>query len=250
MAETTIYLSSTYEDLKDYRKAVFEALRKSGYRVFAMEDYVATDKRPVEKCLGDVEKSDIYVGIFAFRYGYIPPPDHNNPDGLSITELEFRHADDEKIKIPCLTFVLSEDAPWPTKFNDSHTGEGDRGEKIKRLRQYVLTQKTASLLESERIFDAPHQLASLVQSAITKYIEETRVKTEARVKTVSPLELPWDIEKDGSPYPGLMHFTRKFSPVFFGREADVREVLDRMYAPDGRFVIISGKLRDGEILAG
>ena len=27
---TTIYLSSTYEDLKDYRSAVFEALRKAG----------------------------------------------------------------------------------------------------------------------------------------------------------------------------------------------------------------------------
>jgi hypothetical protein len=35
----TIYLSSTYEDLKDYRLAVFVALRKSSYQVIAMEDY-------------------------------------------------------------------------------------------------------------------------------------------------------------------------------------------------------------------
>jgi hypothetical protein len=41
----TIYLSSTYDDFKDYRLAVFEALRKSGYQVIAMEDYVATDQR-------------------------------------------------------------------------------------------------------------------------------------------------------------------------------------------------------------
>ena len=33
----TIYLSSTYEDLKDYRGVVFEALRKSGYQIIAME---------------------------------------------------------------------------------------------------------------------------------------------------------------------------------------------------------------------
>ena len=65
----TIYLSSTFEDLKDYRKAVFEALRKSGYTVVAMEDYVATDVRPVDQCLEDVENADIYVGVFAFRYG-------------------------------------------------------------------------------------------------------------------------------------------------------------------------------------
>ena len=71
---TTIYLSSTYEDLKEYRKVVFDSLRKSGYQVTAMEDYVATDQRPVEKCLKDVAEADIYVGLFAFRYGYIPPP--------------------------------------------------------------------------------------------------------------------------------------------------------------------------------
>ncbi|HSL05741.1 MAG TPA: DUF4062 domain-containing protein, partial [Nitrospiraceae bacterium] len=81
----TIYLSSTFEDLKDYRRVVFDALRKSGHQVIAMEDYVASDQRPVDKCLKDVEKSDIYVGLFAFRYGYVPPSQHNNPNGLSIT---------------------------------------------------------------------------------------------------------------------------------------------------------------------
>ena len=55
-----IYLSSTYEDLKDHRRVVFDALRKSGYQVIAMEDYVATDTRPVDKCLADVEKSEKY----------------------------------------------------------------------------------------------------------------------------------------------------------------------------------------------
>jgi Domain of unknown function (DUF4062) len=58
---TTIYLSSTYEDLKDYRQIVFDALRKSGYSVIAMEDDVATDKRPVDKCLEDIGRADIYV---------------------------------------------------------------------------------------------------------------------------------------------------------------------------------------------
>lgn len=82
---TTIYLSSTYEDLKDYRSAVWGLLRKSGYNVIAMEDYVAADQRPVDQCLGDVEKADIYVGLFAFRYGYIPPSQHNNLKKLSIT---------------------------------------------------------------------------------------------------------------------------------------------------------------------
>ena len=69
---TTIYLSSTYKDLVEYRRIVFEALRKSGWEVIAMEDYVATDSRPLEKCLSDIsERADIYVGIIGFRYGYV-----------------------------------------------------------------------------------------------------------------------------------------------------------------------------------
>jgi hypothetical protein len=66
---TTIYLSSTYQDLSDQRQAVFEALRRSGYEVIAMEDYVARDDRPLKACLDDVDRADIYVGLFAFRYG-------------------------------------------------------------------------------------------------------------------------------------------------------------------------------------
>ena len=65
----TIYISSTYEDLKDHRRVVYEALRKAGHQVVAMEDYVATDQRPVEKCLKDVEKPDIYVGSSRFGTG-------------------------------------------------------------------------------------------------------------------------------------------------------------------------------------
>ncbi len=161
----TIYLSSTYEGLKDYRGVVFEALRKSGYHVMAMEDYVAADQRPVDKCLADVEKADIYVGLFAFRYGYVPPARHNNPDGLSITELEFRRA--EARKKPCLTFVVNDKTPWSPSFFDAYTSE-DKGERINTLRQYLLTEKLASS------FSLPHELATLVLAALARHLEHTR----------------------------------------------------------------------------
>jgi hypothetical protein len=40
MATTTIYLSSTYEDPQDYRRAVFELLRKSDSTVIVYRDSV------------------------------------------------------------------------------------------------------------------------------------------------------------------------------------------------------------------
>lgn len=185
---TTIYLSSTYEDLKEYRAAVFEALRKAGYEVLAMEDYVATDRRPVEKCLADVSEADIYIGLFAFRYGYVPPPEHGNPEGLSITELEFRHA--EKLRKPCLAFVVSEDAPWPPKFID-----GLKGERINRLREYLLTEKTASF------FSSPHQLASLVQAAVTKHLAPKPKRPESSLKAGTVFR---DKLNDGSQGPEMV----------------------------------------------
>ena len=65
-----IYLSSTFEDLKDYRRRVYEQLRTLRHDVIAMEDYVAADERPLDKCLRDVRDSDVYIGLFAWRYGY------------------------------------------------------------------------------------------------------------------------------------------------------------------------------------
>lgn len=49
-----IYISSTYEDLKKEREASAQAVRCLGHRVIAMEDYVASDKRRVDRCLKDV----------------------------------------------------------------------------------------------------------------------------------------------------------------------------------------------------
>ena len=241
---TTIYLSSTYKDLVEYRRIVFEALRKSGWEVIAMEDYVATDSRPLEKCLSDIsERADIYVGIIGFRYGYVPPMEHirackytakrNDWQGLSITELEYRYA--TEARRPCLIFAAKEEGKsWPLEYVDAYTERNKKnpGERIDRLRKHLLTEKLASE------FSSPYELASLVQAAVTKILQKD-IKQQAE-KASQPSLITWDIKKEGSPYPGLMHFKRKYAPVFFGREAEVREILDRLHTHRTRFMLVSG----------
>ena len=56
---TRVYVSSTYSDLKDHREVVYRTLRQMGHDVIAMENYVATDQRPVDKCLADVTACDV-----------------------------------------------------------------------------------------------------------------------------------------------------------------------------------------------
>lgn len=217
---TTIYLSSTYQDLIEYRRAVYDALRKSGYEVIAMEDYVATDSRPLEECLKDIGKrANIYIGIFAFRYGYIPPQEHvrkceytaQHEDwlGLSITEVEFRYA--EEAGLPCLVFVAKHGTPWDTGHIDA-LAEQDKehpGDWIDRLRKFLLREKMASE------FSSPFELASHVQAAVTKHLQTSAEDLAEKVPPVPAIT--WDLARDGSPYPGLMHFTRQYAPVFFGR---------------------------------
>ena len=110
----TIYLSSTYADLVAYRRLVIDALLGLGHRVLAMELYQAADDRPVDRCLRDVEASEIYVGILAWRYGHVPALD--NPAQSSITELEYLHA--RSLNKPALLFLLHEDEPWPRRWMD------------------------------------------------------------------------------------------------------------------------------------
>ena len=76
-----IYVSSTYEDLREHRERVYRQLRSLRHDVIAMEDYVAADDRPLDKCLEDVRESQVYV-LFGWRYGYVPKA--TNPGKKSI----------------------------------------------------------------------------------------------------------------------------------------------------------------------
>ena len=119
-----IYISSTFNDLQDQRRATREAVLKMGHQPVAMESYVAEEHRPLEVCLRDVRASDGYIGIFAWRYGYIPENQEK-----SITHLEYEEAG--KQRIPRLIFMLKDDAPWSPKLMDKDD------EKIRMFRQLL-----------------------------------------------------------------------------------------------------------------
>lgn len=110
-----VYLSSTFLDLKDHRQKVSKALRKAKYDVVMMEEYVARDELVETACQGDVAGCDAYLGLFGWRYGYVPVD--NNPQSQSVTELEYYVANDKSI--PCLVFLVEDDAKWPPEWRDA-----------------------------------------------------------------------------------------------------------------------------------
>jgi len=83
-----VYVSSTIIDLRPERYAVQEWLRLARHQ--AVDSYLPDSDTVRESCLDDVGRCDLYVLILGHRYGFQPAED--NPEGLSITHLEFRRA--------------------------------------------------------------------------------------------------------------------------------------------------------------
>ncbi len=100
-----IFVSSTYKDLMEHRRAVMEQLVRRDFLFRGMEHFGATPENlpPAEKIVREVHEADVYLGIFGARYGFVDPV-----SGLSMTELEFNEA--EKLDKPKLLYVLHEDA--------------------------------------------------------------------------------------------------------------------------------------------
>jgi hypothetical protein len=109
-----IFVSSTFNDLREFRRKVADVVRRARHDDIAMEYYVAEDMRPVDRCLQDVDRCDVYIGIFAWRRGWIPA--HDNPDRLSITEIEYQRA--LSTGKHCLIFLLDAKVPWQPEFVD------------------------------------------------------------------------------------------------------------------------------------
>jgi hypothetical protein len=159
-----IYLSSTYTDLVEHRAAVARLLRQMGHEVIGMEEYVAEGSRPLDRCLKDVDSAAIYIGIFAWRYGYAPLSPAVSPGDpviataprVSITESEFRRAAGKRP----LVFILDPKASWPVQHIDAISGTPEDAAAVKRLRDELSSQWLAAF------FSTPEDLARQVSAAV------------------------------------------------------------------------------------
>lgn len=110
-----VFISSTYEDLKDERSAVTESLLDMGCCFPAgMERFPASSLSQWEYIKRIIDESDYYLLIVAGRYGSI-----DNDENISYTEKEYNYA--ESKNIPILTFVHENIDNLPAKFVDKRS---------------------------------------------------------------------------------------------------------------------------------
>jgi hypothetical protein len=149
---TKVFVSSTYSDLIPYRDVVQKVIRQAGAAAVGMEDFGARDDPPLRECLAVVEESDVFVGIYAHRYGFIP-------DGLqiSITEAEYQHAISKSL--PVFAYLIDDKHPWLLEYVD-------KDEPAKQLTRFKAALRKNHII---KVFSENWQLASFVAADLARH---------------------------------------------------------------------------------
>src|SRR5258708_7892600 len=100
----------------NHRSAVAGALVRLGLGLTRMETFGARPVEPTRACIEEIEESEIFVGLYAHRYGHIP-----DGSGVSITELEFDHA--YALRRPTFCFFVENGYPWSDEMIEQNPGK-------------------------------------------------------------------------------------------------------------------------------
>lgn len=150
-----VFISSTYEDLKEERNAVAESLLDMGCCFPAgMERFPASSLSQWDYIKRRIDNCDYYVLIVAGRYGTLVADEK-----ISYTEKEYNYA--ESKNIPIISFIYDKIENLPNKFVD------------KRLSRINDFRKRASAGRLVKFYSSVDELRSMVKDALYSEIQNT-----------------------------------------------------------------------------
>ena len=147
-----VFISSTYEDLKEERKKVQEILLMADCIPAGMEAFVATNEEQFNVIKKVIDLCDYYVLIIGGRYGSI-----NDNTGISYTEMEYDYAVSKGI--PVLAFIIDGSVKLSIEKTDNDS------EKKRKLDAFILKAKTNRLVS---FWKASSELEGLVAISIMR----------------------------------------------------------------------------------
>lgn len=152
-----IFISSTYEDLKEERKKVQDTILSMYQFPIGMEMFSAADQEQWEIIRETIDSSDYYILIIGHRYGSVI--EKGEYAGISYTQKEFRYALEQKI--PVLAFLIDDSmAITPEKMEQ----DVDKMDKLKQFIQEVKSGRTVQWWTSK------DDLANKVMNSLIKQI--------------------------------------------------------------------------------
>jgi len=159
----TVFISSTYEDLARHRQAVWQVLKEFDVAIRGMEEFGARTECPLQTCMAEVEQSDVYLGIIAFRLGSV-----DSESQKSFTQLEYEHAVQLNKEI---LIYLADEEESVVRYTDIDVDDFSR-EKLKAFKELLQEQHTVNK------FSSPDDLAEKLRRDFKRYFEPSEVKTE------------------------------------------------------------------------
>jgi conflict system STAND superfamily ATPase/uncharacterized protein DUF4062 len=210
--EVRIFLSSTFIDLSEIRLQVANRLREVfGAHLLVMETFGSDDAPPEISSVRRVRESDVFVGIYARRYGTV-----DQKTGKSITELELDEAERSLSAghlVGILPYILSDEADRMSTPSDATTATSARLSALKeRVRQHTYTE-----------FRDPADLPFLVIRDVLAKIRGRLSQSPQRLREIS---LPGDRTLQ-RPI-GMEFLTSADRHHLYGREGIIREVMHRI----------------------
>ncbi len=162
-----VFISSTYEDLKSYRAEVRELVSALGLVDIAMESWPPGATPPREMVNAAMQRSDIYVGILAWRYGSRMEGD------LAYTEYEYQLA--KELHIPRLIFLHDPEGQWPVRYVDTD----EDGGALRKLRAEIMRDPDITWKYFRKEMDLVRFLSGGLFRLIT---------TSNKYQTINPIE--------------------------------------------------------------
>jgi Domain of unknown function (DUF4062) len=180
--QKTAMISSTSIDLPLHRPEVRDACLREGYFPEMMESLPARDADAIKVSLEMVDRADVYIGIYAWRYGHIP-----EGQDFSITEMEFNRAVEREI--PILVFVINKDHQLTIEMVET---DKEAQKKLADLKERAIKGR------GRREFKSPEDLRGEVIHALSDLKE--REREDSGGTTAASFHPPNVIPKLPEPY--------------------------------------------------
>jgi hypothetical protein len=225
-------VSSTFTDLQQHRAALIKAINGQELKPVVMEyDSAKPLVDVLESSLQMVRKASGYVGVIAHKYGQIPECPKRNPDGLSLTELEFNEA--RRLERPVLLFIMGDN--HDVKPADVET-DPEKIEKLKAFRENAKRLKPdSSVHRVYKVFNDLQEFKVAAMQSIAdlrRYLDEQDKSSTPQPQQVSPAPPPDKAEPDLIPTPPAFYAEPPYigSHRFLGRQAQL-DVLNDWASP-------------------
>jgi Domain of unknown function (DUF4062) len=223
-------MSSTFKDLEQHRAALMKAIEAQGMHAVAMEQDAALPVTVIDSSLRKVRAAAAYIGLVSHSYGTVPDSAERNPEGLSLTELEFREA--RRLGRPMLIFIMG-DGHYVRPADVER--DPDKIRKLEKFRDEVKRSgEDAGVERVYREFDSVREFETDVMQSVA---ELRRHLDESFPGAVSAEPLP---AGDEIPRPPALYAEPPYigSHPFTGRVAELETLSDWAAPAEARPVLL------------